>query len=521
MKKYFFSPFFLFCGIFFVFSVCSKDAPGLGIFPDLLRSSPFEITKWSPGSGYHADPSALSVSLTFSHVPDRASVERNFSLTGDGEPLGGTFHWSSSRMIFVPASLPETNRDYVLSLAADAHDQDGLSMDKAFEGRFTTRPDNTRPGLVSFYPEMNAVVNDTSSEARLVFSRGISINSLYDHVSFNPSINGSWRIENDGTSAVFTPAEPWAYGRRYELKISSLFAGNNGVTLGHDFLSVFTVGEDLEKPCLHEALRLSKSGNAETLGTGLSAGNSGWEKDDRLRLKFSKPVDTLSVRNCLSTEGAPSFRMETMPGLSDEAVFYFETPPVYGSRFSFRIKPGVRDGFGNESGDEYIIAVCADGAQSKPPALVGIRLPMAPGSSVDPELKSYGIDSLFDDLPVNAAGSLAGGNERYPYNVKTETWIECYFETAPGLSIDIFSLMGLFSVETSNNVLVFSPRLVKSSGFSVSDPEPAWGHYRRLEIRGFLTNTINSGVVTVQINSGLKDTGGNRNEKAFSIPLLK
>ncbi|MDR1250591.1 MAG: Ig-like domain-containing protein [Treponema sp.] len=503
--------------LFFALVSCTDG--GLGFSGDLLRDSVFEVSKWSPGGGYYADSSAISVSLSFSHVPDRASVERYFSLTADGKHLSGAFRWDGGLMRFIPDALLEINRDYVLSVRADAHDERGLSMDKGFEGRFTTRPDNTRPALISVLPAMNSTVKDLNTDVCLVFSGPITLNSLRDHVSFDPSINGLWRLEEDGTAAVFSPATPWDYGKRYVLRISASFEDSNGMTIGNDFSSVFTIGTDTDKPYLTGVWRITAKKDDKRLSGTVD--NSGWEKDDRLRFRFSEPVDTLSVKNCLSAEGAPLLRMETMPGLYDEAVFSFESPPAHESRFSFRLKAGVKDSAGNESVDEYAFKIYADGGQSKPPALVGIRIPMAPDSETDKELTSYEIDSLFEDIPINAASALDNGKDRYPYNEKTETWIECYFETAPGLSVDTLSLMALFHIETSNNVLVFSPRLIKESGFSVSDSRPGWEQYQRLEIRGFLTNTINSGVVNIHVDSGLQDSGGNRNEKKFRISLLK
>jgi hypothetical protein len=497
---------------------CSDN--GMGIF-DLLRSSPFEIVNWSPGGGCHGDLSALSVSLAFSHVPDRASVERHFSLSAGGERISGAFRWEDGKVTFLPANPLEKNRDYALSLAADAHDEDGVSLDKAFEGRFTTRTDNTRPALVSVSPKMNEVVNDLYTGVYLVFSRPVPLDSLRDYISFSPSINGSWHLEGEGTAALFSPAEPWSYGKQYEIKISSLFAGNNGMSMGSDFSSAFIIGSDLEKPRLNKAWCFTKMADNRELEKGIAGENVRWEKDDRLRLAFSEPVDTLSVKNCLDAEGAPSLRMETLPGLNEEVVFSFESPPAYESRFSFRLKTGVKDRFGNESDSEYVFKIFVNGPRSKPPALAGVRIPMAPGSASDQELRSYGIDSLFMDLPVNPPGPLEDPGDRYPYAVQTETWIECYFETAPGLTVDVYSLMRLFRIETSNNALNFSPRFIKEDFFSVADPEPGWENYQRLEIRGFLVNTVNSGVVTIRIDSGLLDSGGNKSEKAFCVSLLK
>jgi hypothetical protein len=70
-------------------------------------------------------------------------------------------------------------------------------------------------------------------------------------------------------------------------------------------------------------------------------------------------------------------------------------------------------------------------------------------------------------------------------------------------------------------VLILSPRSI--SGVVISSPSPrsGWENYQRLEIRGTLVNTINSGVVNIEIAPGIKDSAGNTSEKMFKISLLK
>jgi hypothetical protein len=371
---------------------------------------------------------------------------------------------------------------------------------------------------------MNDEVDDPKTEVRLVFSMPVSLNSLYDTVSFNPSMNGSWRLTEDGSTAVFTPSEPWTLNKRYEMRISSSLADSSGMVMGKDFLSAFVIGTDHEKPFLIGAWRLDNSGNAVLLDRGtvaiIGTGNTfsenpGWEKGDRLKLEFSKQVDGLSVKNCLSAEGASGLAMETMPGFNTEFIFRFDTRPAYGSRFSFRLKAGVKDNAGNESAQEYVYRIFADGGSSKPPELVGIRLPMAPGNVAAPDLTSYGIDSVYEFLPIS------DGKDNYPSGESINTWIEFYFDTATDASVDPFSLMELFRIQTSNNVLSFSPRRVKTGGFSVSGPNAGWEHLNRLEITGVLVNSTNYGMVHFQIGAGLMDTLGNKNEKPLIVSLLK
>lgn len=250
---------------------------------------------------------------------------------------------------------------------------------------------------------------------------------------------------------------------------------------------------------------------------GISQENSGWEKASRIKLEFSEPVDASSVKSCLSAEGAPALMMETMPGFRGEIIFRFAETPAWGSRFTFQVKAGIRDAAGNESREDRLFRIYADGVYSKPPALAGIRLPMAPGKTgaEEQDLRDYTEESLFYDLPIT------GEEGRYPDKEPVPAWIELYFDAAPGAEIDVFSVMDLFRIETTNSVFSFSPQSVRADNFSLPDPRPGWESFRRLEIRGKLTNTLNAGVVSFCLDPGLADTLGNQNPRAFRISLLK
>jgi hypothetical protein len=475
---------------------------------------------WTPGDGYHSDPEQISISLNFSHEPNRASVERSFSLTGDGNRIRGNFIWNERNVIFSPLTSLEINTDYIISLSADAFDTGGLNMDDAFYAAFSTRVSNNRPVLISFFPEMYAEIDDPRTEVSLQFSMPVTLRTLYDNVSFNPSMTGLWRLEDEGRLAIFTPAQPWTHNNRYEMRFSTSLIADNGMNIGNSFLSVFTVGIDREPPYLVNARRITKDGEAfDLLPSDNFSENQNWEKNDKLLLVFSKPVDSMTVRNNLSVEGGPgsaapgSFVMETSLGFHSEIVFRFDNAPVFESRFTFRIKPGIRDSFGNDSTEEYYYRVVANGKFSRPPVLAGLRMPMVPGNVENPNLVFFGTDSLFQIIPIT--------DKNYPSGESIRTWIELYFITAEGASVDVFSLMELFRIDTSNNVISFSPRQVINTGFTISDPHNGWENYQRIEISGNLINSTNFGLINFQIASGLRDSLGNRNENIQIISLTK
>jgi hypothetical protein len=310
----------------------------------------------------------------------------------------------------------------------------------------------------------------------------------------------------------------WKPGQRYELRVASSFTGAAGLSMGKNFTSVFTIGEDTEKPYLLGAHALETDGTTRDLTAeipGPFRENSLWEKDTKLLLVFSEPVDSASVRSSLDAEGAPSMDLESTPGMASELVFSFRERPSWQSRFLFKLKPGIRDAAGNESEGITVFHIYADGVFSKPPSLVGIRLPMAPGKNAgEQEPAAYIPEDVFADLP------LLNHEENFIYEAETPVWIELYFDTAPGAEADIFSLMDLFRVEATNNAVSFSPQKIVKENFS-ADAQPGWEHYSRVEVRGTLINRINAGMVSFIVGAGLADTLGNRSDKTFKVAVLK
>jgi hypothetical protein len=485
---------------------------------DLLRESPFEVEGWTPGPGYHS-PGSIDVSLLFTSDPDRSSVEYGFALTEDGQVLKGSFLWAGRLLRFLPAAELEPNKNYLLSLSAGAHDARGVSLDRAFEVSFTTRPGNASPEVLAMVPPDDGVLTDPRAELYLTFSVPVNIDSCVNSISLSPAMAGAWRLENQGSLAIFTPAEPWTWGRRYRLRVSADFQSALGIVLGREYLSRFILGEDRLPPALIAAHAVDTAGNTVFALIPQEAAapfteNGLWESAYRLRLDFSEPVDTASLKNCLTLEPVSadpvgSLVMETPPGYASSVLFALTEKPAWGSRFLFRLKSGVRDEEENESGETVLFRVCADGPYSKPPLLVGIRLPMDPGAA-DELVRRYTPADAFGELPLTG-GSGAG----------TNAWIELYFDTAPGAGVDLFSLMYLFRLAATNGALSFSPRDIRSSDFSHLLPPPEWEAYYRLEIQGLLLNGISSGMVTFYVGAGLLDTLGNRNAGIFRLPLYK
>ena len=479
---------------------------------DILRNGLFEVSGWNPGGGYH-DPSSAEITLAFSLEPDRNSVERSFLLSENGQTLSGHFSWSGNRMTFIPTAPLIANKDYLIVLKTDAQDTKGLNLERQFEAAFTTRAGGSRPVLLSTVPFDGGVITEERGRIELLFSSPMNRSSL-QNLSFSPSVSGVWSLEQDNSLAVFTPSENWSHGRSYKLTIGPAIADETEMEAGKELLLHFSIGIDLAAPELLSAFAIDTSNNTVMIlaaDNGAVTENSGWERDYRLGLCFSKPVDSISVTSALSCEPSLGIISEMPAGYYDTLIYRFSDVPVFGSSYTITLGKTVKDRAGNTMEDKILWRIRADGENSKPPVLKGMRFPKNP-DSLD-ELIVYKPEDLFADFPVE------GGY--YTFDKGINTWIELYFETAPSAAIDPLSLMDRFRFSATNSAISFSPRSVAISGFTVTDPCLLLANYYRVEIRGLLTNHPYTGMVTIETGAGLKDSIGNKSAETQRFLLLK
>jgi hypothetical protein len=294
--------------------------------------------------------------------------------------------------------------------------------------------------------------------------------------------------------------------------------------MGEDYFFYINtiINGDNEKPVLLSAWAVDPNNEADEINLNNVSDSSlieyaEWDSSYRLRLDFSKPVDIGSVKNRLSVEPYTSLVLETPPGLYASVVFSLAEKPAWQSRFLFTLNPGVRDESGNETAEVMFFRIRTANERSKPPTLVGMRLPLVPGESCTDGQRpqTFTPNNLYADL------SFTYDEIHFPYNKAIKFWLELYFDTAPDTEVDTFSLMNLFRVEATNSAITFSPRHIEANDFTWPEPAEGWEGLNRVEVQGFITNTEKSGVVYFRIGNGLEDKRGNRNVEAFRISLLK
>jgi hypothetical protein len=497
------------------------------MFPscDVLRDKPFEVTAWSPGDGCFENAGAITVSLLFSHKPDRISVERSFSVTEDGGTVKGELRWDDKRLFFIPLAPFAPNKDYAVNLEAEACSENGVNIDKKFEGRFTTRPYGERPVVLAVYPADEDLLSEIRQQIRIEFSEAIDINSCVNDISFSPSMSGSWNLSNDNRTALFTPKDLWKDNELYKMTISKNFASISGRLMGSDYISRFRPCDDTEPPVLLGAAAIDKDGAIvfELMEHDGSTGNNGgvitenasWENGYRINLRFSEPVSIDKFNSVFLIEPYLKFTIEPLPAYFDSITVSFNENPAWGSRFAAVIGSGNKDTAGNESRETKVFRVLVNGIRSKPPVFAGLSLfKQDAGVPAGTEkIASYNKNSLFSTLAID--------DSDFPYETSVTAYIELYFETADDALINLFSVMDLFRVETTNTALVFTPLLAVDKDFICTDNTAEFDGLCRIEIKGTLKNSARSGIVSFYIAPGLTDSYSNINQEAMSIQLLK
>lgn len=489
----------------------------------LLGPDDFAVSSWSPGPGRMDAASIGAVRVSFSAKPDRISAENAFSLSADGSLLSGAFSWEGESMSFAPYLGFKDGVEYAIAVREETRTPGGVSLARKFEGRFSTKAEDGRPSVVATEPPDGGVLPGRFDRLVIRFNEPVDRVSYRGALSLTPAIAGAWRLEEGGCAAILEPLEAWDRGSPYLARVSPELRDQSGNRIGNAYEFRFSVGEDRVPPSLAAAEALDETGEVAAALAALepSGGtgelNRGWEAGWRLRLRFSEPVSTGSLASRVVASTGLTLRMEEGDGFQEDATFAFAERPAFGSSFSIKIKSGVEDSYGNATNADAEYLIVADGPGSAPPRLIGLRLPLAPGES-DPGMRrlvAFPADEPFATLP------LGGGAAEYPPGAPTPSSIELYFELASGASIELFSLMSSFSISSTNDALYFSPRAVSLGGLAYAEPYGPWAGYAMARVDGYVTNRLASGVVTVRLAAGFRDSAGNASPLSQSLPLLK
>ena len=502
-----------------VFRAASGAVLSLGICSCslILGLQPLEITDWHPRDARVAASAVGSIWVKFSASVDATKAEQAFSLSENGTPMTGSCSWQGNRLVFTPILPVSPGNDYEIAVVSTVETRDGNSLAKDFRFAFTTKTETGRPMVLSSQPADGSRVTIPLLPIVMRFSEPIDQASFIAAFSVSPDPGGTISFDASGATASFTPLSIWQPGTEYNVVLSDAVKDLSGNSLSQAVRFRFTAGAEDVRPTLaavRPTVNGTPQGAALTLEDPTDSNlqvNAGFEATWGIELQFSEPVSRENIESFIDLQPAWSFQIDPAGAPRDHFILVPEERLVWGSMYTLTVRRGVLDTSGNASAADVVYSLRADGPATRPPKVERVRFRTHPTDSTDVSCVEYSAQNAFANLDLS--NFMPGGQNLVSY-------FDLYLCLADGAAIDPFSIMHSFSVTATNGAALISPTAVAATSFADPQPEAIAG-LTPVRVTVTITNTTNSGIVTLTVSDSLTDTAGNRAAAAFSLPLLK
>jgi hypothetical protein len=495
----------------------------LGAFPLIvggcaliLGMAPLRVTDWHPRTAQLSAPSVGEIWVEFSGNVDRTKAEQAFSMSENSAPLKGNLSWSGNKLFFAPWRPVSDGNDYEIAVLSSAETIDGNSLSKEFRFAFSTKWERGRPTVRSIQPSDGSRIAISLLPVVVTFSEPVDTTSFLAAWSISPDPGGSISFDSTALVATFTPLAEWRPGTEYSVSISDSLKDAAGNHLAAAFRTGFCAGADGVRPVL-VAVRSTRDGlprgtclTPEDPNDSVLQINSDFESTWGLEIEFSEPVQRPNIESFIDVEPAWGFQIDPSGAPRTSYSLVPKERFVWGDLYGLTIRHGVVDTSGNTLAADTSFFFRVNGAASRPPGVERIRFRTNPADSLSP---AYG-DFTSHDALANLDLSF------FTPGVDTATNIDVYLRIADGASIDPFSFMRSFWVTATNGAALITPTGVATMVFNDPQPLPVAG-LAPVRVTARVTNTTNSGVITLGVSESLADSAGNVAAAAFSLPLLK
>jgi hypothetical protein len=482
--------------------------------------APITISAWSPSVEIPA-LAGLEVWVEFSAPVDRVKAEQAFSLTENGGSMDGVFAWNGNRMAFTPHPAVSRGNEYEISVDGSVEDPAGVSLDKEFHFRFTTKAERTRPSIVSAAPLEDSTLDDRYAPVVLSFSEPVDKGSYYSSFLISPSVNGVYAWNPQGTQCSFTPIEPYAWGTEYRVTVETGLKDLNGNRLVEEFHLNFSIGTDRTAPAMASVRNVVGSVPGAVTAVpddpddAVFTVNADWECPWGFEITLTEPVPRLGVENYFRFEPAWSFRIDSTAASSASFILVPQERLAYDTVYTLMVRDGLADMQGNTMAQDAVYRFHTNGAGSTPPVVERIRFRANPLDAVA-EYDEYFPADIYSVLVLDP-------DEGFIINpaIPTRSYFDVYIRTAEGAGIDLMDLLSCFSISATNACASLSIPAVQTSGFDDPQPDPPAAGSVVARIIVDVSNRSPSGVVTMMLSAVFEDSAGNPIAGAWQFPLLK
>ncbi len=194
---------------------------------DLPCDTPPTVSSTSPETDETGVEWNAKITVNFSQIMNPESVTKDTFYVRSGSEYGletveGTVTCEGTTATFTPNAQLKEKTSYDVTITTEVKNIGGISMSSDYTWRFTTiGTDEVYPSIVSTEPANNAVNTDVNSRVKVIFSEEMDTETI-DEYSFYVQTGTAYNVKTvtgvisyEGTTAVFTPAEPLEYNTLY------------------------------------------------------------------------------------------------------------------------------------------------------------------------------------------------------------------------------------------------------------------------------------------------------------------
>lgn len=490
----------IFSNIFVVIFLLITISCGSKIFPA------FEVV--------NVDVKEDRLSVVFNSTPNRNSLINAFSFSCDLETINGDFVFSDDEVCFYPEKNIETGHDYILSISIEAEDINGLSLNKKYTYKFSTKTDYLAPKILSITPTDEEIIDENIKEIKIIFNEPIKEKSFLDSFSIKPNCDYilNWNDEKSEVNIQF--AKPLLLSTRYTITITTNLCDLNNNLLKNEYVSTFTNGMDKEPPSYEVYEIYENAINKNLIPNSL---NSELRTKGKLRILFNEEVNTSNISSNISIKPDMSISIDIDEESKKQVdVIFTKVPEWDNQEYNLTISKGITDVSSNEIKEDKLYRFKFNNESDRPVSFVKGVLELSEGNyfSID-EKTNY--SSLL--LPV----------ENFPTTGNEEKEVILYYIFRISNNADSLKLISavdnIFSISATNSCIYTSFSSIKilddteiknnnisnNSSFyeEIQNVIDENGKLSAVMLGLKIENTDYFGQISFNINKELKDNIGN------------
>lgn len=217
---------------------------------------PPEVTNTQPDDGDTDVPLDTTIEVTFSTAMNESATQGAFSADPNID-CDFAFEDGSTRLICTPQGELEPDTEYTITIATDAEDQDGNTLENDVTFSFTTEdpvvpdPDDP-PEVTDTQPADGAADVALNADIRMTFSKAMNQSATQDAFSANPNIDCDFSWNPSSTVLTCSPTSNLTQNTSYEITVDTDAEDQDGNNLESEVSFSFTTGDTTLETCVFD-----------------------------------------------------------------------------------------------------------------------------------------------------------------------------------------------------------------------------------------------------------------------------